>query len=288
MDTNLQKYMAFMKTVEYGSFTKAAELLNYSQSGISRMIHDLEKIWNVSLLERGRTGVKLTSEGLKLLPSVKKVCHEYMHLQEKVDELNDLQSGLIRIGAFSGVAAHWFTNMIKAFQMDYPNVDYELLIGDYTEIEEWISTGRVDGGFLRMPTCSAFETVFVEKDPLVVVLPETHPLVERGSFPLQALCENTFILMETSIKSEMLELFEKNNLSPRIRLATWDDNAIMSMVENGLGIGILPQLVLRRIPYRVVAKELEIPAYREIGLAVRDKKRISLAMKKFMAYADYR
>lgn len=56
MDINLQKCMAFMKTVEYGSFTKAAELLNYSQSGISRMIHDLEKIWNVSLLERGRTG----------------------------------------------------------------------------------------------------------------------------------------------------------------------------------------------------------------------------------------
>lgn len=105
------------------------------------------------------------------------------------------------------------------------------------------------------------------------MLPETQPLAERGSFPLQALCEHIFILMEISIKSEMLELFEKNNLSPRIRLATWDNNAIMSMVESGLGIGILPQLVLRRIPYRVVTKELEIPAYREIRLAVRDKKK---------------
>ena len=55
MDMNLQKYMALVKTVEYGSFTKAAEMLNYSQSGISRMINDLEKEWKVTLLERGRS-----------------------------------------------------------------------------------------------------------------------------------------------------------------------------------------------------------------------------------------
>lgn len=60
MDMNIQKYMAFAKTVEYGSFTKAAEVLNYSQSGISRMINNLEKEWSVSLLERGRAGVRLT------------------------------------------------------------------------------------------------------------------------------------------------------------------------------------------------------------------------------------
>lgn len=74
MDTNLQKYMAFVKTVEYGSFTKAAEVLNYSQSGISRMIHDLEKEWNVSLLERGRAGVRLTSDGPAPAPLRPAVC----------------------------------------------------------------------------------------------------------------------------------------------------------------------------------------------------------------------
>ena len=71
MDMNIQKYMAFVKTVEYGSFTKAAERLNYSQSGISRMINDLEKEWRISLLERGRAGVRLTSDGTTLLPYAK-------------------------------------------------------------------------------------------------------------------------------------------------------------------------------------------------------------------------
>ena len=63
---NIQKYMAFVKAVEYGSFTKAAEILNYSQSGISRMIHDLETDWKVVLLERRKSGIKLTSDGTKL------------------------------------------------------------------------------------------------------------------------------------------------------------------------------------------------------------------------------
>jgi transcriptional regulator, lysR family len=69
MDMKLLKYMAFVKTIEYDSFTKAAEMLNYSQSGISRMIHDLENEWNLTLLERSRSGVRLSSDGGRLLPS---------------------------------------------------------------------------------------------------------------------------------------------------------------------------------------------------------------------------
>ena len=84
MDMNILKYMAFIKTVEYGSFTKAAEILNYSQSGISRMINDLEKEWNVILLERSRAGVRLTSDGTKLLPYAKGVCEEYQKLQMQI------------------------------------------------------------------------------------------------------------------------------------------------------------------------------------------------------------
>ena len=70
--------------------------------------------------------------------------------------------------------------------------------------------------------------------------------------------------------------------------ALWDDYAIMSMVEIGLGISILPQLILKRVPYRIIAKELDVPAYRNIGLALRSRKTASLAVKKFLGYLDYR
>ncbi|HJF64286.1 MAG TPA: LysR family transcriptional regulator, partial [Gordonibacter urolithinfaciens] len=138
MDASIQKYQAFVRTVELGSFTKAAESLSYSQSGVSRMVADLEREWKVALLERGRAGVRLTSEGTRLLPCIRRVCEEHARLQAQVDELNGLQAGLIRIGTFSSVATHWLPNVIRAFQEDYPNIDYELLLGDYSEIEEWV------------------------------------------------------------------------------------------------------------------------------------------------------
>lgn len=288
MDMNLQKYLAFVKTVECGSFTKAAEILNYSQSGISRMIHDLEKEWKVLLLERSRGGVRLTSDGLKLLPYAENVCREYEKLQMQVDELNGLKSGLIRIGAFSSVASQWLPNIIREFQKDYPDIDYELLLGDYTEIEEWILEGRVDCGFLRLPVHAELETIFLEQDRLLVVLPEGHLLAECEKFPVNALVEEPFMLLEKGARAEVSDIFEKCGLTPKVHFTTWDDYAIMAMVESGLGISILPELILKRIPYHIVVKELEIPAYRSIGLALKDKKEASLAVKRFIDYLDYR
>ena len=288
MDMNIQKYMALIKTVEHGSFTKAAEALSYSQSGISRMINDLEKEWNVTLLERGRAGVRLTSDGLKLLPLVQAVCSGYQKLQMQVDELNGLQSGLIRIGTFSSVATHWLPNIIRDFQKAYPNIEYELLLGDYTEIEAWILEGRVDCGFLRLPAHPDLETIFLEQDKLLVILPEGHRLADCGHFPVSALGDDPFILLQKGSKADSAELFERCGITPKVHFTTWDDYAIMSMVESGLGISILPQLILKRVPYHIVSKELDVPTYRSIGLALRDKRSASLAVKRFIEYLHYR
>ncbi|MCB6203885.1 LysR family transcriptional regulator [Extibacter muris] len=288
MDMNILKYLAFIKTVEYGSFTKAAEKLNYSQSGISRMINNLEEEWQVVLLERRKTGVKLTSDGMKLLPYAQEVCQKYEMLHRQVEELNGLQTGYIRIGTFSSVATHWLPNIIKEFQKDYPNIDYELLLGNYSEIEEWILEGRVDCGFLRLPTQTALDTVPLEQDLLLAVLPADHPLAVCDRFPVSAFCDEPFILLERGNNTEIAKIFAQFSLKPQTRFTTWDDYAVMSMVEKGLGISMLHQLILRRTPYHLAVKELDVPVYRSICFAVRDKKTSSLAVKKFSEYLKYR
>ena len=288
MDANLLKYMAFVKTVEYGSFTRAAEMLHYSQSGVSRMISDLEKEWRVSLLERSRSGVRLTSDGMELLPMAKSLCGDYQKLQARVDELNGLQSGLIRIGTFSSVATHWLPKIIREFRKTYPNIDYELLLGDYAEIEEWIAEGRVDCGFLRLPTRPEFETIFLEQDKLLAVLPAGHPLAALEKVPVAALCGEPFMLLEKGGGGEISEIFARCGLAPRVQFTTLEDYAVMSMVESGLGVSILPQLILRRIPYRIEARELDVPAFRSIGLALRDRKTASVAVTRFLEYLPYR
>ncbi|MDQ6599004.1 LysR family transcriptional regulator [Bacillus salipaludis] len=285
---NIQKYMAFVKAVELGSFTKAAEILDYSQSGISRMINDLEKEWGIFLFERGRAGINLTSDGLKLLPQLKRICNEYEILMKQIEGLHNLDSGMIRIGTFSSVASHWLPNIIKIFKKDYPLIDFEFLLGDYTEIESWILNGRVDFGFLRLPTKSELETIFLEQDRLLAVIPQNHPLANCEKFPINGLLNSPFMLLEKGAKAEISEIFERHHISPHVNFTTWDDYAIMSMVENGLGISILPELILQRIPHKIIAKELEIPAYRNIGVAMREQKSLSLASKKFLEYLSYR
>ena len=119
------------------------------------------------------------------------------------------------------------------------------------------------------------ETIFVEQDRLLVVIHQDHPLADCDKFPI-------------SESSPCYRNFEKHNISPHISFTTWDDYAIMSMVENGLGISILPELILERIPYQIIAKELEIPAFRTIGIAMREQKSLSLAAKRFIEYLSYR
>lgn len=281
---NIQKYKAFVKAVEYGNITRAADALNYAQSGISRMISDLEAEWGVTLCERGRHGITLTSDGLKLLPYMQRVCNEYDLLMLQLDDLHEAQTGLVRIGTFSSVATHWLPHIIKHFKVDYPKIEFELLLGDYTEIEKWIVEGRVDFGFLRLPTTNAMKTIFLTKDSLFVVLPTTHRLAHTQTFPLTALEESPFILLEKGAKAEIAEIFEQHALTPQTAFTTWDDYAVMSMVEQGLGISILSQLILQRAPYEIVTKELAVPAFRHIGIGMRDERALPLAARKFLTY----
>lgn len=148
--------------------------------------------------------------------------------------------------------------------------------------------GRVDCGFLRLPAHPELETIFLDQDQLLVVLPENHPLANCEQFPVNALCDSPFMLLEKGARAEISELLEQWNVLPNVKFTTWDDYAILSMIESGLGISILPQLILLRIPYHVVIKELAVPAYRKICLAMKEKKTASLAVTRFLEYLPYR
>ena len=290
MDMNLLKYMAFVKTVEYGSFTKAAEMLHYSQSGISRMIADLEKEWGLSLLERSRAGVRLTAEGSLLLPYAQSLCREWERLQMQVDEMRGLQRGLIRIGAIASTATHWVPNIVRAFQRDFPHIDYELLLGDYEEVEKWVMEGRVDGAFTVLPVVEELEVIPLEEDELVAILPTEHPLAAQEKVALESLCHDPFLMLEIQADkpSSIQSLFLSRGLQPQVFFTTWEDYAIMTMVEKGLGVSILPSLILRRMPYRLAVRPLEEPAYRQLGFVLRSRRDTSLAMKRFLQYLDAR
>lgn len=284
MDNNLLKYLAFVKTVEKGSFTKAAQDLNYAQSSISKMVADLEKEWGLILLERNRNGICLTSAGEQILPLARTILNDFQALEGCVDQINGIQSGIVRIGTFSSVAINWLPDIFAELQKDYPGIDYEMLLGDYTEVEHWIEEGRVDCGFLRLPASSALDTISLKQDEYKVVLPMDHPLTQKEKIDIHDLENQPFLLLEHGGKTEVSELLERDHVHPDIRFTTWEDFAIMAMVEKGLGIGILPDMILRRIPYKLEIRSLEVPYYREIGLALKNRNRLTPATQKFIEY----
>lgn len=287
MDSNLQKYRAFASAVECGSFTKAAQQLNYTQSGISRMISDLEKEWGLVLLERGKSGVSLTGDGMKLLPLVKNICAEHEKLLLRVNELKGLQSGLIRIGAFQSAAAHLLPGIVKKFQEKYPDIEYELCLGGYGQIESWIEEGTVDCGIVRLPVKRELENVFLEQDRFMVIFPEGHPLEEMDKIPVSAIVQEPFLLLQNGGESEAMDIFRRSLSVPEVRFVSEDEYTVMAMTEQGIGISILPQLLLQRAPYRICSRELEIPAYRNIGIAWKEKRSMSLAVRRFIEYLKY-
>lgn len=288
MENPLQKYLAFVKTVEKGSFTKAAEDLHYAQSSVSKMIADLETEWGMTLLERSKSGVALTSAGEQLLPYLRQALCGYDALAEQILRMKGLETGIVRIGTFSSVAIHWLPNVFAKLHKDYPGIAYEMLLGDYDEVERWIEEGRVDCGFLRLPTAGDFDTVPLTQDAYKVILPLGHPLTEKETIPLTDLDGQPFLLLEHGGKTEVSDLLNARHVTPDIRFTTWEDFAILAMAEKGLGIGILPDLILRRVPYQVEIRPLAEPYYRTIGLAMKNRAHLTPAVRKFMEYLPFR
>ena len=288
MENLLLKYLAFVKTVEKGSFTRAAHELAYAQSSISKMVSDLEKEWGMTLLERSKSGVCLTSAGEQIMPFLRKILQDHDEMTRQICRMHGIETGIVRIGTFSSVAINWLPNIFAKLQQDYPGIEYELLLGDYDEVEHWIDEGRVDCGFLRLPTQSKFDTILLKQDEYKVVLPLGHALTQKETIPAEALNGLPFLLLEHGGKTEVSDLLERDHVQPDIRFTTWEDFAIMAMVEKGMGISILPDMILQRIPYKIEIRPLQKPYYRPIGLAMKCTEHLTPAVQMFMDYLPFR
>ncbi|MDM5317242.1 LysR family transcriptional regulator [Fictibacillus sp. b24] len=280
----MNAYYAFIKAVETGSFTKAAEELGYTQSAISQMVHSLEEELSTILILRSRTGVKLTPDGEEFLPFIKKICNSHRELKEKIKEMEGLETGLIRIGSFSSVSCHWLPGLIKEFKKQYPAVEFEIHQGDYTDIANWIKEGSVDFGFVNPNAVSNLTMIPLQKDEMFAVLPENHSLAEKDVVSLEELMNEHYILLDEGEISEPLTIFKQNSVEPNIQYRVHDDYAIMSMIEQGLGVSILPKLILSRCPYQVVTKPISPSFARTISLAYKDKRVLPIASRSFIDF----
>lgn len=280
---SIKKYETLLKTIDLGSLTKASEELGYTQSAISHMITGLEDEMELKLLIRDRSGVRLTEEGRRLIPAIRKVCKANDEVFRQVAEIHGLEVGTIRIGAILSVSAHLLPDMIAQFSEKHPGIKFDLLHGSHTEIERWILEERIDCGFLWLPTAQQLERIIVMTEHLVAIFPKTRTL-DNSLFPIENIVNENLILgmdsMECDQKSKLTDLLAK----AKITYSAKDDHAVMAMVERGLGMSILPELLLKRTQYQVQRQELDPPLKREICLAYKDAQRLHPGARQFVQY----
>jgi len=280
----MQRYIALLKVVEVSSFTKAADLLGYTQPALSQMIASLEKELSIKILYRSRYGIRLTPEGERLYPSIQSSVSQYEAMRRTADEIRGLDSGIVRIGTVSSVSCHWLPEIIRAFWKKYPNIQIVLHQGDYTSIPEWVRTGAVDFGFVNPHAVKGMETTIIKSGEFRAVLPKNHPLTEKKSLVLEDLAEEPFLLLEEGVYSEPLEAFRAAGINPNVKLRVHDDYSILSMVEQGLGISILTELVLHKTSYDIAALPIEPAIIRTMSIVTKDKNTLPLASKEFIRY----
>ena len=275
------RYEVFLKIVETKSLTRTAGYFGCTQSAVSQLVKALEGELGVSLLIRGKNGVRLTAEGEYLLPGMRQIVAGERDVFERSLELQKLNAGLIRIGIFTSLSCQWLPPYLNRFRESYPNIGFELLQGDVTQISEWLRNGTVDVGFMTPPESEEFYFRELLADRMNIVLPPEHPLA-GGAVSLEQLREETFVLLESGYSNITEKMFQDANMRPKRQYTVQDDYTVMSMVESGLGVSLLPELILQRSPYKLYSFPAEPAYYRHLGVSWLKKEQSSVAVNKFV------
>ena len=272
---NIRKYEAYVRAVELGSLSKAAEELGYTQSGISHMMQSLEDEVGFPLMVRTSSGIVPNHEGEMLLPIIRQLLNTNEALGQYIAKIKGADTGRIRIAAYSSVATYWLPGIIRDFQKDYPNVEIEITEAGSNVIEEIMSSrqaelciyaGGEDKGFEWVPLC--------------------HPLAAGPSVPLNALLKEQFIMPAPGYDGEVRYILDELPHWPHILFSACSDYAIINMVAQGLGVSILPELQLANYAHSAVALPMDPPQERMLGMGVPQVKTASPVTRNFMMYVQ--
>lgn len=126
-----KKLEALLMAVDLGSFTKAAEVMGYTQSGLTHMMNSLEREVGFTLLERGRGGVRLTKDGERVAPAIREFLQANARLDSTIAQVASSRSEVIRVSAFASMAMHWLPSIIRRFREERPDVDVDIRMADH-------------------------------------------------------------------------------------------------------------------------------------------------------------
>ena len=278
-----KKLEALLMAVDLGSFTKAAEVLGYTQSGLTHMMNSLEKEGGCTLLERGRSGVRLTEEGERIAPAVREFLQANARLDSVIEQVASSRTEIIRVSAYASIAMHWLPGIIQRFREECPDVDVDIRMADHVDVPyELLAQGKMDAILVSPQDEGQYEWVHLADDPMFAVLPRDFDTQGMTAFPLAAFEARDFIMPSQGFDKDIMRIFNRIGVKPHI-LPTWvDDPTVISMVSHGLGVSMMTELTVRGRTDGVKLLPVEPASSRELGLAVRSLDAASDGLRHFI------
>ena len=278
-----KKLEALLMAVDLGSFTKAAEVLGYTQSCLTHMMNSLEKEVGFTLLERGRSGVRLTEEGERIAPAVREFLQANARLDSVIEQVASSRTEIIRVSAYASIAMHWLPGIIQRFREECPDVDVDIRMADHVDVPyELLAQGKMDAILVSPQDEGQYEWVHLADDPMFAVLPRDFDTQGMTAFPLAAFEARDFIMPSQGFDKDIMRIFNRIGVKPHI-LPTWvDDPTVISMVSHGLGVSMMTELTVRGRTDGVKLLPVEPASSRELGLAVRSLDAASDGLRHFI------
>ncbi|KRL04965.1 LysR family transcriptional regulator [Liquorilactobacillus oeni] len=259
-------YEVFSEVAKRKTFFAAATQLRVTPSAVSHSIAGLEKELGFSLFVRNRTGVKLTSDGKKVLPVVQEILNTEAKLREEAARINGLNEGRIRIGAFSSVCINWLPDIIRSFKKTYPNIELSVIQGNFNAVAEQVRVGTLDLGFSALPIKEKLEVIPLHRDPIYCITPKSFTPRADKIIARSDIQDKNFILQQIDYDRDTKKALDTYNVSVNSIHYSIDDASIIAMVESGLGLGILPELALQKLSGNVNRYPFQEHFYRTICL----------------------
>jgi DNA-binding transcriptional LysR family regulator len=264
----LKEYRAFILSIELGSISKAAEELGSTQSAVTRLILNLEEELGFSVMKRNKSGTALTDAGARLYHTIKDIVDGDKKVESLAQKIKGENTNRVTIGTFSSVAVNWLPSIMGEFKRLHSEVEFGLINGNYDDISKALEDGVCDVGFITLPTLSNLKCYPLVKDRILAVLPLNHPLSCEREILVEEFAKEPVISLPEQTDLDSRTVFKRAGITPNIAYRTNDDYAMISMVENNLGICLAPELILKGRMDNVKVLETNPPSFRTIALAV--------------------
>lgn len=249
MEYLLKEIDVFVRIIELGSFKAAARELNLTQSAMTQRLKRLEDALGVRLIERTTRSVSPTVIGREFLPVAKRMIIQFERSMEDLNDLIHAKAGQVTIASLISVATYVLPGALKRFAADHPNVGVRILDDAEQEIAAHVRRGEAEFGIdmeIAGPDPDLASTPVLE-DRYVLACRAEHPLAARRAVPWSALSDLPLLMLgaRSGTNQLLLSRLAGAPASSKWRYEVQHLSTLMGMVQEGLGIGIVPAMAMR-------------------------------------------